>query len=69
MKHLFTYHGHIVIVDYRPGTKGLHYEERGVTVHSDTCAVSLVICKAAIFASENNIRSLVVDGVELKRDN
>lgn len=67
MKTAFSFHSHVIIVDSKPTILGVGYYDNGVRVYCDTASVPYVICRAALFAVDNNIRSITIDGAELKR--
>lgn len=54
MKQVFEFHGHKPIL-----TDGL--------VQCDTCSIPLVIAEAIKFMAHHSVRSMVVDGAEIKR--
>lgn len=70
MKHAFTYHGHVIVANTVP----IHWPNpesifEGISITCTTASLPYVIVQAVLFAVKHNIRSLVVDGVELKITN
>ncbi len=73
MKYLYTYHGHTIEADDKFPVAGSlpanSFFSEGVSVTCNTASLPYVIAMAVVFATHSNIRSLVIDGVELKRTN
>ena len=70
MKRVFNYHGHAIVVSRYPTDEdrkeATYVDQQGVVYTCVTCSLPFVIVKAVAFMVENSVRSLVVDGVEIK---
>ena len=63
----FLFQGHTIVADTSsaPGVDG--FREQGVSISCGTAAIPYTVCRAVVFMVQNNVRSLVMDGAEIRR--